>query len=90
MIERTDILVSIAPLMIGWILDLIFGDPARLPHPIVWFGKAIALLEGSFNKGSHRKVKGALTSIFLISGIAVPYHRIKGINHLISHHTGYP
>ena len=69
MIERTDILVSIAPLMIGWILDLIFGDPARLPHPIVWFGKAIALLEGSFNKGSHRKVKGALTSIFLISGV---------------------
>ena len=61
MIERTDILVSIAPLMIGWILDLIFGDPARLPHPIVWFGKAIALLEGSFNKGAHRKVKGALT-----------------------------
>src|SRR5574344_413259 len=69
MIERTDILVSIAPLMIGWILDLIFGDPARLPHPIVWFGKAIALLEGSFNKGSHRKVKGALTSLFLISGV---------------------
>ena len=69
MIERTDILVSIAPLMIGWILDLIFGDPARLPHPIVWFGKAIALLEGSFNKVSHRKVKGALTSIFLISGV---------------------
>lgn len=69
MIERTDILVSIAPLMIGWILDLIFGDPARLPHPIVWFGKAIALLEGSFNKGAHRKVKGALTSIFLISGV---------------------
>lgn len=69
MIERTDILVSIAPLMIGWILDLIFGDPARLPHPIVWFGKAIALLEGSCNKGSHRKVKGALTSIFLISGV---------------------
>ena len=69
MIERMDILVSIAPLMIGWILDLIFGDPARLPHPIVWFGKAIALLEGSFNKESHRKVKGALTSIFLISGV---------------------
>ena len=69
MIERTDILVSIAPLMIGWILDLIFGDPARLPHPIVWFGKAIALFEGSFNKGAHRKVKGALTSIFLISGV---------------------
>lgn len=69
MIERTDILVSIAPLMIGWILDLIFGDPARLPHPIVWFGKAIALLEGSFNKGLHRKVKGALTSLFLISGV---------------------
>ena len=27
-------------LLIGWLLDLIFGDPVRLPHPIVWFGIA--------------------------------------------------
>jgi adenosylcobinamide-phosphate synthase len=51
---------------LGWLLDLFFGDPARLPHPIVWFGKAIAACEHKLNKGDHRKLKGALTAIGLI------------------------
>ena len=55
-----------SPLLLGWLLDLIFGDPARLPHPIVWFGKAIAACEHKLNKGNHRKLKGALTAIELI------------------------
>ena len=53
-------------LLIGWVLDLVFGDPARLPHPIVWFGKVISAFEHSLNKGNHRKLKGALTAIGLI------------------------
>ena len=53
-------------LLIGWLLDLLFGDPARLPHPIVWFGKMIAFGEHRLNKGSHRKLKGALMALFLI------------------------
>ena len=53
-------------LLIGWLLDLIFGDPARLPHPIVWFGKVISAFEHSLNKGNHRKLKGALTAVGLI------------------------
>ena len=53
-------------LLIGWLLDLIFGDPARLPHPIVWFGKVISAFEHRLNKGNHRKLKGALTAIGLI------------------------
>jgi adenosylcobinamide-phosphate synthase len=56
-------------LLIGWLLDLVFGDPARLPHPIVWFGKAIAFFEHRLNKGSLRKAKGAVTAIVLIIGI---------------------
>ena len=53
-------------LLIDWVLDLIFGDPVRLPHPIVWFGKAIAFCERLLNKGSHRKLKGAFTAVALI------------------------
>ena len=53
-------------LLIGWLLDLFFGDPQKLPHPVVWFGKMIASCEHSLNKGSHRKLKGALTAIGLI------------------------
>lgn len=54
-------------LLIGWVLDLIFGDPARLPHPIVWFGKTIAFCEHRLNKGNHRKLKGAVMAMALIA-----------------------
>ena len=58
-------------LLIGWVLDLLFGDPPRLPHPVVWFGKAIAFCEHRFNRGSHRKLKGAVIAIGLIVGIFI-------------------
>jgi adenosylcobinamide-phosphate synthase len=58
-------------LLIGWLLDLLFGDPQRLPHPIVWFGKAIAFFEHRLNKGSHRKLKGAFTAVFLIACVFI-------------------
>ena len=58
-------------LLIGWVLDLLFGDPPRLPHPIVWFGKAIAFCEHRLNKGHHRKLKGALTAVVLIAGVFI-------------------
>ena len=66
-----DVIINLSPLLIGWILDLIFGDPARLPHPVVWFGNAISRLEHHFNKGSHRKIKGASVAVFLIVGVFV-------------------
>ena len=53
-------------LLIGWLLDLLFGDPARLPHPVVWFGRMIAFGEHRLNKGTHRKAKGALLAVTLI------------------------
>ena len=53
-------------LLIGWLLDLLFGDPQKLPHPVVWFGKMIAACEHQYNKGTHRKLKGALIAIGLI------------------------
>ena len=58
-------------LLIGWVLDLIFGDPQRLPHPIVWFGKAIAFFEHKLNKGTHRKLKGAVTAFGLIVSVFI-------------------
>ncbi len=53
-------------LLIGWLLDLLFGDPARLPHPVVWFGRMIAFGEHRLNRGSHRRLKGALLAVTLI------------------------
>lgn len=55
--------------LIGWVLDLMFGDPSQLPHPIVWFGKMIGFGEKRLNKGSRRKLKGAIMSVSLITFI---------------------
>ena len=58
---------AILPLLTGWLLDLTVGDPTRLPHPVVWFGKMIAFGEHRLNKGRCRMLKGALLSITLIA-----------------------
>ncbi|MDE5878102.1 MAG: adenosylcobinamide-phosphate synthase CbiB [Muribaculaceae bacterium] len=64
-----DFVIIILPLLIGWVLDICLGDPSWLPHPVVWFGKAISFFEHKFNKGTHRRLKGGLTAIILIAGV---------------------
>ena len=32
-------------ILCGFLLDLLLADPAWMPHPVVWMGKAISLLE---------------------------------------------
>ena len=56
-------------LLVGWIADLVMGDPERLPHPIVWFGKAIAWFERLLNKGRGRRVKGIITALLLMGTV---------------------
>ena len=62
----TSALILILPLLLGWLLDFIFGDPSRLPHPIVWFGKMISWGEHRLNNGAHRMAKGAMMAICFI------------------------
>ncbi len=59
----------ILPLLIGFALDCLLGDPRWLPHPIRLFGWAIASLERKFNQGRYKKLKGSLTSAMLVFGI---------------------
>ncbi|MBR1726099.1 MAG: cobalamin biosynthesis protein CobD [Muribaculaceae bacterium] len=59
-------LLSILPLTVGWALDIVVGDPARLPHPVVWFGQIIGWGEHRLNHGAHRMAKGALMAVGLI------------------------
>lgn len=60
------LLLSLIPLLVGWLLDLVLGDPIGLPHPVVWFGKMIGWGEHRLNHGSHRMVKGAVLAVTLI------------------------
>lgn len=50
-------------LVIGWSLDLMLGDPARMPHPVVYMGRWIAFWEHCLNRGKHRLLLGAMFSV---------------------------
>lgn len=57
----------IYPLLGGFLLDLLLGDPRWLPHPVRWMGSTIALGEKALNHGKNRFVKGCLLSIALVA-----------------------
>ena len=59
----TPALALLIALLAGWVLDLLLGDPAWLPHPVVLFGKMIARGERRLNRGHHRKLKGGVMAI---------------------------
>lgn len=61
-----DIILAVAPLLTGWALDLVAGDPTWMPHPVVGFGKAISFFEHRLNHGAHRVAKGAFMAVGLI------------------------
>lgn len=60
--------MTTAPLLAGYGLDLLLGDPRWLPHPVVGFGRAIAWSERRLNRGNARFVKGLLVAVVLIGG----------------------
>lgn len=61
-------IMLIIPLIAGYILDQLFGDPASFPHPVIFFGKLITINETKLNQGERRFLKGSLqTSILCIA-----------------------
>ena len=81
-------ILAILPLLTGWLLDLLAGDPQWLPHPVVWLGKAISFGEHRLNKGTRRKLKGALMSVCLIAatyaiGLTINYLSVHSLANLL-------
>ena len=72
-------LLGAAPLAVGFVLDLLFGDPHWLPHPVVGIGKLISLLEkwlrGAFAKTSKGELAAGAVMAALVPLIsfAVPF-----------------
>lgn len=65
------------PLIAGYLLDLLLGDPGWLPHPIRLFGNMIAFGEKRWNKGSHRLLKGAMMTVVLCFGVYAFFHYMQ-------------
>jgi len=60
-----------AALVLGYILDLVLGDPERWPHPVRWIGRLISALERLLRKlpatPGWEKTGGALLAVFTVS-----------------------
>lgn len=61
----------IAPLLIGYLADLLMGDPRNWPHPVKAFGYGIATGARLLNKGNHRFWKGLLLTLLLCSAVTL-------------------
>ena len=72
------------PLLIGTVLDKLFGDPMWLPHPVVGFGKLIAFFEHRWNCGRHRRLKGAILAVSLVMGTFLVVWGIAEVAYRIS------
>ncbi len=56
----------------AFILDFLLGDPARLPHPVIYMGRAIDFFENIFRKYvKHLLISGFLFACFLIFSTGV-------------------
>lgn len=56
------------PLFIGYILDLFFGDPRWMPHPVKFIGYLIKKLESLFRRffKSNQKLAGLFFAFFIV------------------------
>ena len=58
-------------ILIGFLLDCIFGDPRRLPHPICLIGNFINLMEKVLRRAFPKSERGELAGGAVIAA-AVP------------------
>lgn len=65
MIFKEEILIVFIPLLGGYLLDLLLGDPRWLPHPIRLFGNVIYKSESLLNKGRFKLCKGLVLTVIL-------------------------
>ncbi len=63
--------LTVLALLLGFIIDLIVGDPHSIPHPVVFIGKLISLLEKELRKRfpatpSGERTAGAVLWILVV------------------------
>ena len=76
-------IIIVIPLLAGYLLDLIFGDPEGLPHPVRFFGTLISFAEKHLNKGKLRFIKGMLMALVFCSATFLFFYSV--IHFMLSH-----
>ena len=64
--------MNIAAMLVGFVLDLIIGDPERWTHPVIWIGKWISFAEKKLRKrgGNLRRSALVLTASTVLIAMA--------------------
>ncbi len=62
---------SVAALIIGFLMDLIVGDPQWRWHPVRIVGQMIGWLEGGMNRGENRKLNGIVLVVIVASVVGI-------------------
>ncbi len=57
--------------LLGFLLDLMLGDPAWMPHPVVFMGKAISALETLLRRIFPKTSRGQLAAGVVLA-VALP------------------
>ena len=62
------------PIILGFALDLLFGDPRSIPHPVKLMGRMISYLEGHLRdrEQNERKAGKLLVIIMLAAWLVIP------------------
>lgn len=78
----------ILPLLLGYLLDLLLGDPRWLCHPVRLFGNSIHTGEKILNKGFFRLLKGTFLTLLLCTCTFLFFYACNYFLLRVSH-TGY-
>lgn len=67
----TQAMILILPILLGILLDLLLGDPYRLPHPIRWIGSLIGWLDKKLRHGTPaQQRRGGVWLVLIVTGTA--------------------
>ena len=70
-------------MIIGFVLDMILGDPMEWPHIVRWYGKLIAFLEKKLYRLKNKRLAGILLVILVLAIVAFLTIGVEVIAYLI-------
>ena len=61
----------LAAALVGFAVDLLLGDPAWMPHPVVCMGKAISFLEKRLRPAFPNTPRGQIAAGAVLAAAAI-------------------
>lgn len=66
-------------IIIAYVLDLIFGDPYNIPHPISYIGKLVKQMESIFYNFANKRISGVFFNLSVLFIVYIFFYFIAKI-----------